>query len=66
MREKWRRTYPSGASRTTFEAVPGPAQFQVRARGAVSHFTHGGLRIDANCGTDGPWVDCGLRFGHLA
>eukprot|EP00969_Alexandrium_andersonii_P252403 11154484-Alexandrium_andersonii.AAC.1 len=47
-----------------FEATPGPAQFQVRTPEATLHFTHCGLWIEANCGTDGPSADCGLHFGH--
>eukprot|EP00969_Alexandrium_andersonii_P045274 1988178-Alexandrium_andersonii.AAC.1 len=31
-REQLRRMHPSGASRTTFEAVPGPAQFKLCER----------------------------------
>eukprot|EP00969_Alexandrium_andersonii_P038332 1679139-Alexandrium_andersonii.AAC.1 len=38
LREKQRRTDPSGASGTDFEAVPGSAQFQVRTREAILHF----------------------------
>eukprot|EP00969_Alexandrium_andersonii_P202501 8947228-Alexandrium_andersonii.AAC.1 len=59
-------THPSGASGAHVEAVLGPAQFQVRTRDAVFHFTHGELRIEVGCGTDGPWADCGLHFGPLA
>eukprot|EP00969_Alexandrium_andersonii_P254864 11266133-Alexandrium_andersonii.AAC.1 len=29
-------------------------------------FTHGGLRIGADCSTGSPWADCGLHFGHQA
>eukprot|EP00969_Alexandrium_andersonii_P101668 4486492-Alexandrium_andersonii.AAC.1 len=53
----------SGASGTTFEAVPGPAQFRARAPDAILHVTHGGLRIGADCSTAGPWADCRLHFG---
>eukprot|EP00969_Alexandrium_andersonii_P191580 8461240-Alexandrium_andersonii.AAC.1 len=45
--KKRRRTHPSGVSETDVEAVPGPAQFQVRAPEAILHATHGGLRIGA-------------------
>eukprot|EP00969_Alexandrium_andersonii_P241627 10669401-Alexandrium_andersonii.AAC.1 len=58
--------HPSGASGTNFEVVPGPAQFKLRTPEASLHVTHGGLRIEADCGTDGPWADCGLHFGHPA
>eukprot|EP00969_Alexandrium_andersonii_P154370 6823757-Alexandrium_andersonii.AAC.1 len=41
LREKRRRTQPSGASGTNFDAVPGPAQFQVRMPEAMSvSYTH--------------------------
>eukprot|EP00969_Alexandrium_andersonii_P065821 2902425-Alexandrium_andersonii.AAC.1 len=64
--EKPRRTHPLKASGTNFEVIPGPSRFQVRAREAMFKFTHGGLRIEADCSTDGPWADCGLHFGHPA
>ena len=38
---------------SNFEAVTGPAQFQVRTLGAIS--------LEADCSTDGPCVDCGLQ-----
>eukprot|EP00969_Alexandrium_andersonii_P196743 8691862-Alexandrium_andersonii.AAC.1 len=66
MREKQHRTHPSGPSGTLFEAVPGPAQFQVRMREAILRFTHGGLRIEADWSIDEHWADCGLHFGHPA
>eukprot|EP00969_Alexandrium_andersonii_P008343 363355-Alexandrium_andersonii.AAC.1 len=28
--------------------------------------TRGGLRIEADCSTGGPWAHCGLHFGHPA
>eukprot|EP00969_Alexandrium_andersonii_P138269 6114656-Alexandrium_andersonii.AAC.1 len=49
-----------------FEAVPGPAQFQVRTPEASLQFARGGLRIEAACSTDGPSAECGLQFGHPA
>eukprot|EP00969_Alexandrium_andersonii_P142587 6304796-Alexandrium_andersonii.AAC.1 len=51
--------HPSRDSAINFEAVLGPAQFQVRAREAILHCTHGGLRIGADCSTDAPWADFG-------
>eukprot|EP00969_Alexandrium_andersonii_P069263 3055613-Alexandrium_andersonii.AAC.1 len=58
LREKRRGARPSGASGALFDAIPGPAQFQVRTRGAILHATRGGVRIEADCSTDGPWADC--------
>eukprot|EP00969_Alexandrium_andersonii_P240435 10614601-Alexandrium_andersonii.AAC.1 len=58
--------HPSGASGTNFEAVPWPAQFQVRTRETMLHFTHGGLRIEAGCSPGEHLADCGLHDGHLA
>eukprot|EP00969_Alexandrium_andersonii_P157097 6944322-Alexandrium_andersonii.AAC.1 len=58
--------HPSGASWTLFEAVLGPLQFKFRTPEAILHFSHGGLRIEADCSTDGHWADCRLRFGHPA
>eukprot|EP00969_Alexandrium_andersonii_P025164 1099876-Alexandrium_andersonii.AAC.1 len=58
--------HPSGVSGTHFEAVPGSAQLQVSTPEAVLRCTQGGLRIEADCGTDGPCADCGLHFGPLA
>eukprot|EP00969_Alexandrium_andersonii_P295298 13053621-Alexandrium_andersonii.AAC.1 len=66
MREKPHRTHPSGASGTHFDAVLGPAQFQVRTLGAMLHVLQGGLQIEADCSTGRPQADCGLHFGHLA
>eukprot|EP00969_Alexandrium_andersonii_P247611 10941350-Alexandrium_andersonii.AAC.1 len=56
--------HPSGASGINFEAVPGPAQFQVRTPEAILYFTHGGLRIEAEWSPDGPCAHCGLHFGR--
>eukprot|EP00969_Alexandrium_andersonii_P192620 8509050-Alexandrium_andersonii.AAC.1 len=56
--------HPSGASGTTFEAVLGPGQFQIRTREAMLHFTHGGLGIGVDCSTAEHWADCGLHFGR--
>eukprot|EP00969_Alexandrium_andersonii_P135935 6014054-Alexandrium_andersonii.AAC.1 len=39
LHEKRRRTHPSRASGTNFEAVPGPGQFQVRTREAMLHLS---------------------------
>eukprot|EP00969_Alexandrium_andersonii_P162050 7162305-Alexandrium_andersonii.AAC.1 len=36
----------SRASGTNLEAIPGPAQFQVRRPGAIAHARKSGLRID--------------------
>eukprot|EP00969_Alexandrium_andersonii_P323969 14314417-Alexandrium_andersonii.AAC.1 len=58
--------HPSGAWGAKFEAVPGPARFQLRAPDAILHVTHGGLRIEADCSTGRPSADCGLHFGRLA
>eukprot|EP00969_Alexandrium_andersonii_P034643 1515587-Alexandrium_andersonii.AAC.1 len=66
MCEKWRGMHPSRASGTSFEAAPGPAQFQVRTPEAILRFREGGLRIEADCSTDAPLADCGLHFGHPA
>eukprot|EP00969_Alexandrium_andersonii_P181831 8035765-Alexandrium_andersonii.AAC.1 len=30
------------------------------------HFAHGGMRMEGDCGTEGPWADCGLRSGYPA
>eukprot|EP00969_Alexandrium_andersonii_P350101 15432523-Alexandrium_andersonii.AAC.1 len=57
------RDSPSRASGTSFEAVSGPVQFKLRTPGAILHFTHGGLQIEADCSTDGPWAYCGLHCG---
>eukprot|EP00969_Alexandrium_andersonii_P077274 3406956-Alexandrium_andersonii.AAC.1 len=57
---------PFGSVRDQFEAVPGPAQFQVRTPEAMLHVRQLGLRIGADCSTDEHWVDCGLHLGHLA
>eukprot|EP00969_Alexandrium_andersonii_P149404 6606904-Alexandrium_andersonii.AAC.1 len=54
---------PSGASGDKSEAAPGPAQFQVRARGAFLHFAHGELRFEVDCSADGPCAEWGLHFG---
>eukprot|EP00969_Alexandrium_andersonii_P275786 12189230-Alexandrium_andersonii.AAC.1 len=54
------------ASETNIAAAPGPAQFQVRTPQAILHVTHGGLRIEADCSTDGPSTDCGPHFPHPA
>eukprot|EP00969_Alexandrium_andersonii_P357226 15448311-Alexandrium_andersonii.AAC.1 len=48
----------------TFEAVPGPAQFQVRTPEAILHVPKRGLRIEADCSPGEHWVDCGLHVGH--
>eukprot|EP00969_Alexandrium_andersonii_P037324 1635745-Alexandrium_andersonii.AAC.2 len=64
---KRRRTHPSGASGTNFDAGPGPAQFKLRTPPeAILHFALGGLRIKADCSTNAPWADCGLHFGNPA
>eukprot|EP00969_Alexandrium_andersonii_P176822 7818809-Alexandrium_andersonii.AAC.1 len=63
---KLRRTHPSRASGTGFEAFLGPEQFQVRTREAILHFTYGGLRIEADCSPDEHWADCGLHVGRPA
>eukprot|EP00969_Alexandrium_andersonii_P331735 14661234-Alexandrium_andersonii.AAC.1 len=46
--------HPSGAPGANFEAAVGPPQFQVRTPEAILHFTHGRLRIEADCGNGGP------------
>eukprot|EP00969_Alexandrium_andersonii_P105054 4635422-Alexandrium_andersonii.AAC.1 len=56
----------SGAPGTTCFAALGPAQFQVRAPEAILRCPHGGLRIEADCSTDGHWADCGLHVKHPA
>eukprot|EP00969_Alexandrium_andersonii_P068200 3007833-Alexandrium_andersonii.AAC.1 len=45
---------PSEAWLNTSEAVPGLARFQEQALEAGAHILHGGLRIQADCSTDGP------------
>eukprot|EP00969_Alexandrium_andersonii_P196546 8683628-Alexandrium_andersonii.AAC.1 len=45
LRGKRRREHPSRASGTNFEAVPGPAHFNLRTRQAILHVRQGGLRI---------------------
>eukprot|EP00969_Alexandrium_andersonii_P231786 10235771-Alexandrium_andersonii.AAC.1 len=66
MREKWRRTQPSGGSGTDVVVFPGPAQFQVRTLEAILRVPHGGVRIEADFTTDGHWTACGMHFGHPA
>eukprot|EP00969_Alexandrium_andersonii_P026533 1157663-Alexandrium_andersonii.AAC.1 len=44
LREQRRRTHPSGASESSVEIVPGPAQFKPRTLGAPLYVPHGGLR----------------------
>eukprot|EP00969_Alexandrium_andersonii_P337167 14901987-Alexandrium_andersonii.AAC.1 len=58
--------HPSGASGDSVEVVLGPVRFQVQAPEANLRFTQGGLRIEAECSTDGPYADSGLHFGPLA
>eukprot|EP00969_Alexandrium_andersonii_P236122 10424437-Alexandrium_andersonii.AAC.1 len=48
---------PLGSFGANFEAVSGPAQFQVRTPEANLCFAHGGLRIE---------VDCGAGLGQIA
>eukprot|EP00969_Alexandrium_andersonii_P218596 9655427-Alexandrium_andersonii.AAC.1 len=55
-----------GASGTNFEAALWLAQFKIRTIEASSHVKHGGLRIEADCGADGPCAACGSHFGRLA
>eukprot|EP00969_Alexandrium_andersonii_P173546 7672480-Alexandrium_andersonii.AAC.1 len=59
-----RRVRPSRAPGTDFEALLGPAQFQVRTPGAVLRFAHGESRIEADRNTDEQWADCRLHFGR--
>eukprot|EP00969_Alexandrium_andersonii_P197665 8732295-Alexandrium_andersonii.AAC.1 len=44
------------ASGPTVEAVPGPTQLKFRTPDASLHFMHGGLRMEADCSTGGPWA----------
>eukprot|EP00969_Alexandrium_andersonii_P104366 4605432-Alexandrium_andersonii.AAC.1 len=55
--------HSSEASGAKFEAVFGPAQFQVRMPEAILHVTQGGLRIEVYCRPGGPGADGGLHFG---
>eukprot|EP00969_Alexandrium_andersonii_P060515 2664376-Alexandrium_andersonii.AAC.1 len=45
--------HPSGASGTDVETVPGSAHLKVRTHGMIMHVRKGGLRIEADCSTDG-------------
>eukprot|EP00969_Alexandrium_andersonii_P183603 8112894-Alexandrium_andersonii.AAC.1 len=58
--------HPSGASGTNFEAVPGSAQFKLRALNAMLRFPRGGFGVQAECIIGAPSADCGLHLGPLA
>eukprot|EP00969_Alexandrium_andersonii_P243542 10758867-Alexandrium_andersonii.AAC.1 len=58
--------HPSGASGDNCKAALGPAQFRLRTLGAMMHVMHGGLRMEADCSTDGHSADYALYFECLA
>eukprot|EP00969_Alexandrium_andersonii_P197874 8741189-Alexandrium_andersonii.AAC.1 len=54
------------ASGAGFATVLGPAELMLRTPEAIVLAREGRMRIEADCSTGGPWVDCGLYFRRRA